>query len=190
MTDIDWSKAKAIHTHAISRLGGDFSFYEMVGENSQRRFEGDMNSYNVNIINNCDYQLIERPEDKPVFTQTMVDAGELPSVGMECKFKTTFFSLDSSNSGYCKIIAYHKKSVWICINGHSDSVINIDVIDFKPLTPPIQLVDGEAYSFNFDEYYPVNGIYDDSKATCMWVQGNAYSINNCTNIVLLTPENK
>jgi len=84
MSDINWDEAKAIHTHAISKRGGEFLFFEMTGENSQRRFSGDRDSYNVNIINNCDYRLIERPVTlSPIYTEAMSNHNILPLVGME-----------------------------------------------------------------------------------------------------------
>ncbi len=83
---IDWSKAKKTDTHAISRQSGNFYFYEMTGENEQRRFDNDHNSFNCNILNNCKYKIVERPTQS-VFTKEMQDDGKLPEVGMACMFK-------------------------------------------------------------------------------------------------------
>ena len=83
----------------------------------------------------------------------MADNGELPLVGMEVEFETTFFTTVTSNSGTCEIIAYFSDKVWINIIDFN-CVINIKVIDFKPITPPIELIDGERYEFElcFGDY--------------------------------------
>tara|TARA_R110000823_G_scaffold80774_2_gene183739 strand:- start:138 stop:779 length:642 start_codon:yes stop_codon:yes gene_type:complete len=74
-------------------------------------------------------------EETLEYTQDMADNGVLPSVGMECRFDTTFFTTVTSNRGTCEIIAYYDGKVWINIIDF-DCVINLNVIDFKPLTPP------------------------------------------------------
>ena len=70
--------------------------------------------------------------NKLVYTKAMQDAGELPSVGMECNFVTSFFALQKSNSGTCKPIAYHNGRVWLDF-GSSESVINLNVVWFSPI---------------------------------------------------------
>ena len=87
---------------------------------------------------------------KPVFTQEMSDNGELPSVGMELKYKVT----GGVNWFKCKIIAfnegYHRNDnyVWLeNLTTGSIPLINLSGIIFKPLTPPINLEDGSAYQF-------------------------------------------
>lgn len=69
---------------------------------------------------------------KPVYTQEMADAGELPKAGMECAFVSTFFTNKTSNKGVCKIIAYYKDKVW-CANREFECVINLSAITFKPI---------------------------------------------------------
>ena len=73
--------------------------------------------------------------ESPVYTQAMKDAGELPSVGMRCTYDTTFFSLEKSNRGVCTPIAYFENKAWLNMYS-TEYVINLDVITFKPLTPP------------------------------------------------------
>lgn len=72
-------------------------------------------------------------ESKPVYTQEMANAGELPPVGSEADYESTFFTHASSNKGACKVIAYFSDKVWIDITGGADAVININVINFKPI---------------------------------------------------------
>ena len=55
--------------------------------------------------------VITRPKPQPVFTQAMADAGELPSVGMECILSISEFaaihSQDKSYNGHhCEIVAH------------------------------------------------------------------------------------
>ena len=69
------------------------------------------------------------------YTQEMADEGVLPGVGMECEFETTFFTHLPSNTGTGTPIAYHANKVWFS-TGKAEFVINLDVIKFKPLTPP------------------------------------------------------
>ena len=86
--------------------------------------------------------------NKLVYTKTMQDAGELPSVGMECNFVTSFFTLRKSNSETCKIIAYHGEKVWLDF-GKSESVINLSVIEFSPIdtrTDKEKAIDAELVS--------------------------------------------
>ena len=74
----------------------------------------------------------------------MSDNGELPLVGMECTYDTTFFTIEKSNAGDCRVIAYFEGKVWLDMYS-TDFVINLNVISFKPLTPPIELIDGNWY---------------------------------------------
>ena len=122
---------------------------------------------------------------KHVYTQAMCDAGEFPGVGMECKFETTFFTTVTSNRGTCEIIAYYNGKVWINIIDF-ECVINLDVIDFMPLTPPIELIDGKAYQFDYTGLARM-GFYDSRRdmfemASCNW------PVEACTNTKPLTVE--
>tara|TARA_R110000772_G_scaffold132766_1_gene241249 strand:+ start:119 stop:1000 length:882 start_codon:yes stop_codon:yes gene_type:complete len=105
------------------------------------------------ILKSCNIETKPRP--KPVFTQAMADNGELPSVGMEC------MALVDLNWRKVEVLA--KK-----INGAGFDVAACRVIseiggqcgllywcmEFKPLTPPIELIDGGKYEFElcFGDY--------------------------------------
>ena len=59
---------------------------------------------------------------------------------------------------------------------------------------PIKLIDGEVYQFDYETGANVNlkevrGMYD-KDGSCVWIKGNNYSIDLCTNIVKLIPEVK
>lgn len=130
MNDIDWTKAHkdATHWDALGEV-----FRNSTGFWSTKRG----NEYYVELPSHDKRDLsidryIARPVEKPVFTQAMADAGELPNVGMECNFDTSFFTDKNSNNGICEIIAYFKDKVWINIINF-ECVININVIDFKPI---------------------------------------------------------
>ncbi|HHZ70960.1 MAG TPA: hypothetical protein EYN54_11935 [Methylococcaceae bacterium] len=69
---------------------------------------------------------------KPVFTKDMYDNDELPPVGSEVEFNTTFFTTVTSNKGTCEIIAYFGGKVWLNVID-IDFVINLNVIEFKPI---------------------------------------------------------
>ncbi|QDP52076.1 MAG: hypothetical protein Unbinned706contig1000_20 [Prokaryotic dsDNA virus sp.] len=122
----------------------------------------------------------------PVYTQEMCDAGELPSVGMECSFDTTFFTKVTSNKGTCEILAYHAGKVWINIID-LDCVINLDVIEFKPLPTPIELIDGKAYQFDYDVKSALYGIYNKLEGKFVLSNSSIYTCY-CANIKPLTVE--
>jgi hypothetical protein len=130
--------------------------------------------------------LTPRPQ-KPVYTQAMADNGELPSVGMECDFIATFFTHEPSNTGTGTPIAYHENKVWFS-TGSKEFVINLNVITFKPLTPPIKLEDGKAYQFAHKAGLDgLHGVYYDNK---FYIGGDYVESDNCTNIQPLTVEVK
>ena len=143
-------------------------------------------------FNQCTNEMSEYKPSNPVYTQAMADNGDLPLVGMECNYETTFFTLPDSNSGTCKILAYHKDKVWLDM-GNIERVINIDVLSFKPIEPPIELLDGEPYEFDYS-----NGNSGMQGAVMRYCKRNdSFFFDNtifkreyCTNIVLLTPEVK
>lgn len=141
----------------------------------------------VEEFNQCVVEMTNYKISSPIYTDEMKKNKELPSVGVECNFKTTFFTLPDSNKGTCKIIAYHADKVWVDM-GKSEFVINVNVIEFKPLTPPIELIDGKAYQFNYVEHEKVIlGFYSKSHDD-FTVNGTLYNPRMCTNITLLTPE--
>ena len=66
-----------------------------------------------------------------------------------------------------------------------DFVINLNVIDFKPITPPIELIDGKAYQFNFVADDVMFGIYNSHRNILSVEQGTYFDIARVTNIKLL-----
>lgn len=88
------------------------------------------------------------PFDKPIYTQAMCDAGELPSVGMEVRYtpieNDSNTTLEAGQYVHGKIIAYHGGFVWTSDNG----LRKLSNTRFKPVLPPITLIDGETYQFD------------------------------------------
>lgn len=131
-----------------------------------------------------------------VYTQELSDAGVLPSVG-SCamlKVSTEYLKIRSVLAGQSVYITSHFKT-----NGGKElcSFVNHEESDggvaaacaFEPLPTPIELEDGEPYTFTF------NG-KDELKLVAFYIKeldsfGNnlaTYHKNKCTNIVKLVPE--
>ena len=115
---------------------------------------------------------------KPVYSQAMVDAGVMPSVGMEVMHlsvkKVVMLPADSNSK-------YVLKSV-------NDFYSLALAHDIKPLTPPIELIDGERYNFVHGKYGGSLGVYNSADEKFynwdMWVLAS-----HCTNIQLLEVKN-
>jgi len=101
------------------------------------------------------------PEDKPVYTQAMCDAGTLPPIGAkiliveDTKFYSCHYDITYDRStGYeaivvsCGIRPDNGASLVTITDGKGFVTINPDWI--APLTPPIELVDGKAYQFKLN----------------------------------------
>ena len=191
--DIDWSKAPEGATHYtpethednacwISYIGGACRY---VTASEYKKRPVSFVWLNGNVIDD-DELFIPKPQPTPTFTQEMSDNGVLPSVGMECEFITTFFSHEPSNTGTGTPIAYHGNKVWFS-TGSKEFVINLNVITFKPLTPPITLIDGKAYSFESPSHGGGIGYYE--SVNDQFVNINlGISAEFCTNIQPLTVE--
>jgi len=123
---------------------------------------------------------------KPIYTKEMVDAGVIPSVGMDCQTSTGIVT-----------VRYVGKSVVVAEDDENYEFTMSKkgaLHSLKPLTPPIELIDGKAYQFEYEDCETLAlstcvGVYDSSKVACMWVKGNAYTLVKCTNIQLLEVKN-
>jgi hypothetical protein len=127
---------------------------------------------------------------KTVYTQEMHDNGELPSVGMECLYKER----GGINWCKCKVIAIHGVKIWIeNLDKQSTPLNNISTLEFKPLTPPIELISGKAYQF---DYY-TGSVGMNNVVMRYRKSGDYFYFDNtiferkfCTNIKPLTVEGK
>jgi len=130
-----------------------------------------------------DYHL--SPEPILTYTQAMADNGELPSVGMECLILNT----NCAHPKYIKgLIKYVGDLVVYAYVENGERCDNAKTLKFKPLTPPIELIDGKAYQFDY-RGGSLQGVYDDN-GKVMWNKGSPRHLDNCTNIQPLTVDVK
>ena len=126
----------------------------------------------------------------------MQEAGELPSVGMECMVRLSII-----NDFFKCEISFKNKDV-ILIKYLSDGVEVyehfglLENTEFKPIDPPIKLIDKSLYYFDIGNNTKIVG------EACFSEFGNAewminslrtntsYRAVNCTNITLLTAKVK
>ncbi len=139
-----------------------------------------------------------RPEVNPVYTQEMHEAGELPSVGMEVMIKSCsgneFFD---RFDGKVLAVKWHDKNlkgddtaVFSYIDDEGDIVYHAFIYSmFKPLTPPVKLVDGKAYQFDYDGSSAVGFAFEGATFVSR-KDGECQGVNmsDCTNIKPLTVE--
>ena len=120
-----------------------------------------------------------KPVAVPTFTQEMADAGTLPSVGMEC--------LCSFEDGEWEKVLIDFISEILAVVTDKDSAqysLPIKEVVFKPLTPPIELIDGKAYQFDIEFVGTVCGVYYKAHDELNGSEDN-YPSEICTNIQLL-----
>ena len=86
-----------------------------------------------------------------IYTQAMADNNELPSVGME------FLDSGSNLPNNVRVCIAVDDGNVVYRNGEYD-YLSAELAECEPLTPPIELIDGDAYSFDY-KGEGVNGIY-------------------------------
>lgn len=144
-------------------------------------------------LNISDYKIVHKELLQPVkpdliFTQEMCDNGELPSVGMECLY------LDTSKEYIkCKVVYLSEWSIVLeqTEKGYAQGVEvakAVDDVTIKPLTPPVELIDGKAYQFEHNGIV-WNGIYI-KRENSMWYSLRTAKVAFCTNIQPLTVGDK
>ena len=135
----------------------------------------------LDVLINCTSNNDQQPAQ--VFTQAMADNADfLPPVNMIVKHKgvkkIVIGELDYNNNLALKSIDNELYSL-----GH--------IYDIKPLTPPIELIDGKAYQFDVrDKCGIVNGIYNDYDKKLHVGQDHYFDLISATNIQPLTVEVK
>ena len=130
------------------------------------------------VNHRCSYSFTD--ESTPIFTQEMVDNGVLPSAGMECQTSTGIHT-----------IKYVGKEVVVSEDSKGEEFMTSmrsALHSFKPLTPPITLIDGKAYQFEHDGLV-WNGLYIKDGNSMLYSLGDP-SVKLCTNIQPLTVEKK
>ena len=134
---------------------------------------------------NCENELSE--QSNPAFTQAMADAGQLPSTGMKCMYKER----GGVNWCNCIIIAIHGVKIWLeNLDKKSTPLNNISTLEFRPLTPPITLIDGQAYQFDNRENKEHCGIYNKGREIFSVQQGQWFDVISVANIKPLTVDVK
>jgi hypothetical protein len=128
---------------------------------------------------------------KTVYTQEMDDNGVSPSVGMELLFfkdsKMTknkwtrgTFAGKAYSAGGCAVFLFTDHET------NSTHIVDLD-IQFKPLAPPIELIDGKAYQFDIGKktrlgFFKGSGFLGGIRSY--------WELSACTNIKSLTIEGK
>ena len=138
------------------------------------------------------YPLINnKPQPTPIFTQEMTDNGVLPVVGMEVLYTCInhqsgkpVIEVGKWYSG--TVIAYHDGFVWTSDNG----LRQLSNTKFKPLTPPITLINGAAYQFYVEETASIfHGIWSKERQQ-MCTEHSYFYKRVCEGIQPLTVEVK
>jgi hypothetical protein len=114
---------------------------------------------------------------KSVYTQAMADNNELPGVGME------FLDSGSNLPNKVRVCIVVDDGNVVYRNGAYD-YLSADLAECEPLTPPITLIDGEAYQFN-TEGQSLKGIYREYNHRFYNAMGD-YLVSTSTNIKHLT----
>jgi len=155
---------------------GSLQITYLLVENSQWNFVCTRDEFNQCVEEMTNMNI------RPVYTQAMVDAGVMPSVGMECLINFP----DIDNAWYEYIIDFMGKHTFIATcEDVAERFGHVEDVHFKPLTPPIELIDGKAYQFESVINNEFCGVYDILKDTFVASQGLFFLPNTVTNIQLL-----
>ena len=195
--DIDWSKAPEGATHywegsqcfyKFDKHGDDFVFCTDHWESCS----------DISCFSTEGLKLIPTEPKQPVYTQEMHNNNECPRLGV--KFKVVNLEGDSRINDF--------NGLEVTVIGLSISECGKQVITFehetrgvgcgifrkfwvKPLPPKQELFDGKAYQFDYsgEEFVGVamKGLF-----VVLAASGSSYHVEpiSCTNITLLTPEEK
>ena len=138
--------------------------------------------------------LIPRPQPKPVFTQEMCDNKILPPIGSKAQFigsddYLVEFNISDGDEVECICHTKDFEGESIGVYRHKDGYsVSILTKLIKPLTPPIELIDGKAYQFECNGEI-INGCYNKCNEL-LYSAYKEYLVNLCTNIQPLTVEVK
>ena len=126
---------------------------------------------------------------KPVYTQAMCDRGDLPSVGMECLVLNTCMAHPTYEK--CTLLFIGNFGVIYESESSKERYARSDVVKFKPIEPPVDLIDGKAYQFDYHSEKGVHGIYhkpDEDGFAIFKFAGGAMNKELVKNIKPLTVE--
>lgn len=127
---------------------------------------------------------------KPIYTQAMADANELPPVGSEC---LALFFTESGNEQWLdvRILMFNKSKTAACyiIDGIFDGKDLLWSNEFKPIDTRTdegsKLTHGNAYQFTNVENNVIHGIYDEDEDSFKSLHVE-WTASNCTDIKILT----
>lgn len=194
--DIEWSKAPEGATHYVV-LGGDVVYYKIKDDDIKAYHNTWVSDFSEKewLVDNA-FRISNETQPTLTYTQAMADNGELPSVGMK------FIYCDSTNTKNNAIVTYASEwnIVFKCLDdGFSKDVelakeiSGLDIIrQILPLTPPVELIDGKAYQFDYShhaDYYNIQGVYNEEELAFFSVR-DVLLAEYCTNIQPLTVEVK
>ena len=143
----DWIQAPESAINYAKMINGNHGVYYWlsntgywaIGDNDHTEYhEFDLEFAGGENFARVDFEVISarrNTESIPVFSQAMCDAGELPSVGMECKYHDVSRDI---------LVLIKYKSDWVIVfqqieEGYAKHVEiskPVDEVKFKPLTPP------------------------------------------------------
>ena len=120
----------------------------------------------------------------PIYTQAMRDNGELPPIGSEASYNTS-----SDGDVTCIVQRYELKPSLGELGDTGNYRVFIHfknncrlLCDIKPITPPIELIDGQCYKYEY--FGPKFGYYNKDEDRLKSIQGGVYP-KSVTNIKLL-----
>jgi len=194
MTNIDWSLAPEGATHHIAALEM-LSLSEFVVAGVKGSMYGydsiDTGGWSSDIEGDNRYTITPRPT-KQLYTTQMQEAGELPSVGMECKYKLK----GGVNWFNCKIIAFNesehlnRKYVWLeNLTAGSIPLINLHTVLFKTINPSVNLINGRSYQFTLMGFDAL-GFYREDRKSFFSSGNKVCGETEASNIILLTTGSK
>ena len=187
--DIDWSKAPEDATHHINDLDDgsmtEFVEYSKTGQFGEAYYSmTDGGHWSTHVEKDDCFTLTPRPQPKPVFTQEMCDNSELPPVGSKaiCEYQSGVELLIVAHDLFNEDGAF----ALVC---DSTGYWGAEARRWKPLTPPIELIDGKAYQFEARGNV-FHGIYEKRAVSFNVMTGQFFNTISCTNIQPLTVEVK
>ena len=202
--DIDWSKAPEGATHYAEESEDDVArwikqdhdhglsyvaawLHEKRGKDAVVYW----NSPGDFILIDC----VAKPQP-PIYTQAMDDNGELPPIGSKVQFVgnddyLVEFSIVNGDEIECICHTTDFEGESIGVYRHKDGYsVSILTQLVESITPPIELIDGKAYQFDYNEKKSIHCIYVESGNVFLSSMGSYCPDGDCTNIQPLTVEVK
>jgi len=179
MSDINWDDAPEGATHYDAREG--VYPWVMADDNGKKYWYFNRWVKYANDIGVND-SISSKPVTSPIYTQEMADNGELPSVGMECFFHHSNWQPLDFEKGY--LLASTNEYIIYKLNSNAcEQSCRRKLMSFSPLTPPIELIDGEFYCFDYSNK-SYRGIYSKKEDRFIFADGHVMA-SYCKNIKLL-----